>query len=216
MRHLIAAASVLALAACGMNGTDDKDEKEQSAVADHMSVEENGADAMHSNDPAPGEQAAVDIPDPEERPVMQAQVVLDRHGFGPGVIDGKMGMSTKNAIEGFQEASELEVTGELDEATKKALAQWSNIPATRVVTIPADWGDRRYRDVPDGPPNRPSWTASAREPRREDGRALPHHDRHAQDAQPRRTSGRCQGRPSLAERGLAHPDPEPHVVRRGG
>ncbi len=82
---------------------------------------------------------------------MQAQVVLDRHGFGPGVIDGKMGMSTKNAIEGFQEANDLEVTGKLDEATKTALAQWNNIPATRVVTIPSDWGDRQYRDVPDSP-----------------------------------------------------------------
>ena len=32
---------------------------------------------------------------------MQLQVVLDRQGFGPGVIDGKMGKSTENALEGF-------------------------------------------------------------------------------------------------------------------
>jgi peptidoglycan hydrolase-like protein with peptidoglycan-binding domain len=150
MRNLIAAASLIALAACGFNGTD-SDDDEASAQADQMSVDDNGADTMRSNDPAAGEMASVDIADPEDRPIMQAQVVLDRHGFGPGVIDGKMGMSTENALKGFQEANDLDVTGKLDEATKSALGQWSNIPATRVVVIPEDWGTRDYREVPDDP-----------------------------------------------------------------
>ena len=89
------------------------------------------------------------IPDSEERPIMQAQVVLDRIGFGPGVIDGKMGMSTENALLGFQEANDLETTGELDEATKQALSEWQRIPATRVVTIPASWSNATYYDIPD-------------------------------------------------------------------
>ncbi|MWV28161.1 L,D-transpeptidase family protein [Erythrobacter sp. GH3-10] len=92
-----------------------------------------------------------EIADAKERPIMQAQVVLDRQGFGPGVIDGKMGASTRNALEGFQEANDLEVTGELDEETKQALDEWSNIPATRVVTIPASWGEMAFRDIPDDP-----------------------------------------------------------------
>ena len=83
--------------------------------------------------------------------MMQAQVVLDRVGFGPGVIDGKMGMSTKNAISGFQEANDLEVTGKLDEATKTALSDWDSLPATRVVTIPANWSEAEYVDIPEDP-----------------------------------------------------------------
>ncbi|MXO58715.1 L,D-transpeptidase family protein [Altererythrobacter salegens] len=151
MRHLIAAASLLALAACGLNGTDNEQDKKDAAAADHMSIDDNRADSMRSNDPAEGAQAAVDIPDTQERPLMQAQVVLDRQGFGPGVIDGKMGASTKNALKGFQEANGLDVTGELDDETKAALGKWSNIPATRVVTIPADWGQTTYAETPDNP-----------------------------------------------------------------
>jgi lipoprotein-anchoring transpeptidase ErfK/SrfK len=111
--------------------------------------ENNLADSMASNDDEPRETEA--IPDPEERPIMQAQVVLDRQGWGPGVIDGKMGMSTENALRGFQQANELEITGELDEETETALADWDSIPATRIVTIPASWGDARYYEIPEDP-----------------------------------------------------------------
>lgn len=134
----------LLLAACGFNGTD-PDEGETPAA------EANAADTMASRDPLPGEPAVVEIPDSEDRPVMQIQVVLDRQGFGPGVIDGREGMSTVNALKGFQEANGLEVTGEYDEATTQALARWDNIPATRVVRIPEDWGEIAYREVPEEP-----------------------------------------------------------------
>jgi lipoprotein-anchoring transpeptidase ErfK/SrfK len=80
---------------------------------------------------------------------MQAQVVLDRLGFTPGVVDGKMGMSTVNALKGFQEARGLEVTGELDQPTQQALAQWNHIPATRVVTIPAEFANDRFVQIPE-------------------------------------------------------------------
>ena len=150
MRLLVAPALLLALPACGLDGTDSEDEQAADA-ADRGSLDDNGADTMRSNDPAEGARVRVDIPDSEERPIMQAQVVLDRRGFGPGVIDGKMGISTENALKGFQEANSLEVTGELDNATKSALAKWDNIPATRVVTIPDDWGTTQYRGVPEEP-----------------------------------------------------------------
>ena len=107
---------------------------------------DNLADPMASHD---GQQVAADIPDPEQRPVMQAQVALDRVGFGPGVVDGKMGISTVNALKGFQEAKGLTVTGKIDDATKQAMQQWQSIHATRVVAIPADWGQTPYYKVPD-------------------------------------------------------------------
>lgn len=146
-----AAVSILTLAACGSNdaGDDARESPESAARADT-----NGADAMASRDSGSetdsGNAPGNNIPDPEDRPVMQTQVVLERLGFGPGVIDGKRGISLSNAIAGFQESRDLTVTGELDEATRQALAQWDNIAATRVVTIPQDWGDIAFAEVPEG------------------------------------------------------------------
>ena len=163
---VLAAVSSLALAACGMQGQDNEQEGDPVANSDsgrdygyETYGDDNLADTMASNDDryrneigadAGGEQAQPsELPDAEERPIMQVQVVLDRVGFGPGVIDGKMGMSTDNALRGFQEANDLEITGKLDEATKSALADWERIPATRVVTIPASWGEESYIDMPE-------------------------------------------------------------------
>jgi lipoprotein-anchoring transpeptidase ErfK/SrfK len=103
------------------------------------------ADPLASND----DQAAQLAPDDKPRPVMQAQVVLDRVGFTPGVVDGKMGLSTVNAIKGFQESRGMEVNGKLDEPTLQALAQWKHIPATRVVTIPAEFANDQYVQIPE-------------------------------------------------------------------
>lgn len=149
MRTLIATAALFALAACGLNGTDRDAEGEADKSAN--ATTENLADAMMSRDGGDTGGDVPNIPDSEPRPIMQAQVVLDRQGFGPGVIDGKMGMSTENALEGFQEVNGLEVTGQLDEPTKAKLAQWQQIPATRVVRIPADWGTLEYAAIPDKP-----------------------------------------------------------------
>jgi len=151
MRRSIAAAafpSLLLLSACGLDGGDDIAVDQEVSAA---TPPREGADSMASNDPVPGERAAVDIPDVEARPMMQAQVVLQRLGFGSGVIDGREGMSTTNALSAFQEANGLPVSGEFDAATRQKLSRWSNIPATRIVTIPEEWGRVAYRPVPDDP-----------------------------------------------------------------
>lgn len=101
------------------------------------------ADPLVSND----EGATLPAED-KPRPLMQAQVVLDRLGFTPGVVDGKMGMSTVNALKGFQESRGLPISGELDDATQQALAEWKHIPATRVVTIPADFANDQFVQIP--------------------------------------------------------------------
>ncbi len=157
MRIIITAALLLTLAACGSNNAASNSNQVTATPATTAATPTaaptvaSAADSMASHDVAPGQTAAVQYPDTEKRPIMQAQVVLDRQGFGPGVIDGKMGLSTRHALEGFQEAHGLKISGKLDEATKQALAQWNNIPATRVVRIPQDWAGRSYRKVPSDP-----------------------------------------------------------------
>ncbi|MFC0588326.1 L,D-transpeptidase [Novosphingobium aquiterrae] len=108
------------------------------------------ADPLAAHDPQPGA-SMTDVADDQPRPVMQMQVVLDRLGFTPGVVDGKDGLSTRNALLGFQEANQLEATGKLDEATKAKLAQWATIPATRMVTIPAEFAAGPFQPIPEKP-----------------------------------------------------------------
>lgn len=107
-----------------------------------------GADTMASQDGAP---AGETIADSEARPVMQAQVVLERLGFATGIIDGKESPALANAVKGFQESRNLPVTGKLDDATRKALAQWASIPATRIVMIPQEWGQIAFAALPESP-----------------------------------------------------------------
>ena len=141
VRQGLAVLAVPLLAACGFNGTDPDEGERQSGSP----VAEAPAD------PDLAELEQVEIADSEPRPQMQLQVVLDELGFGPGVIDGKEGISTANAMKGFQEANSLDVTGQLDAATREALAQWNTVPATRVVRIPASWGQLEYAKVPEEP-----------------------------------------------------------------
>ena len=139
---VLAMAGSVLLAACGFNGTDPDEDAERPTVQE--------ADAAERGpDFATWEEA--EVADSQPRPQMQLQVVLDQQRFGPGVIDGKEGISTTNALKGFQEANALPVTGEVDEATRQALARWRDVPATRVVRIPESWGTIAFQEVPDEP-----------------------------------------------------------------
>ena len=42
----------------------------------------------------------------------------------------------------------MQVTGELDQPTVQALAQWKHIPATRVVTIPPEFANDQFVTIP--------------------------------------------------------------------
>lgn len=91
----------------------------------------------------------------EARPVMQRQVVLDRLGFSPGVIDGARGQSFANAVRGFQRANDLEATGEIDGPTEEALAEWDRIPSTREIELTQSYVDAELtEEIPEGPEER--------------------------------------------------------------
>lgn len=55
--------------------------------------------------------------------IKESQKTLKRLGYDPGIIDGKFGKKTEEAIKAFQKDNKLEVTGKLDEETKKSLFQ---------------------------------------------------------------------------------------------
>ncbi len=149
MRAPIAVLSLsLALAACNFQfGGDDAEKTAVTPGAGDMTP----ANAFAAHDPAAGQALDPALADDKPRPLMQAQVVLDRLGFTPGVVDGRDGLSTRNAISGFQEANGLPATGKLDPATTQALVRWNNIPATRVVTIPADFAAGPFAKLPKEP-----------------------------------------------------------------
>jgi septal ring factor EnvC (AmiA/AmiB activator) len=66
---------------------------------------------------------------PVSRPVRleAAQEALKKLGYGPLVSDGRMGRKTRQAIEAFERAQGLTVTGELGATTVQALQSTSGI-----------------------------------------------------------------------------------------
>ncbi len=137
--------AVAALGGCNFAPGGDPDQQGAPQAASSSAAQ---SDALAAHDIAQGLQLPSDLADDQPREVMQAQVVLDRLGFTPGVVDGKQGASTRNAIMGFQEANALPLSGIIDPATQQLLARWSNIPATRIVTIPADFAAGPFAPLP--------------------------------------------------------------------
>ncbi len=87
-----------------------------------------------------------------DRTVMHVQVILDRIGFSPGVIDGKGGESLRLALRGFQEASGIEPTGKIDQPTLRALNRHRAIRPTVAVRIsPVDLRGPFTNPIPKDP-----------------------------------------------------------------
>ncbi|CUA95200.1 peptidoglycan-binding protein [Pannonibacter indicus] len=75
-------------------------------------------------DPAWDEAAAMPVnasADGEVNEILQAQALLQKLGFDPGVADGSMGPKTRSAIEAFQRSANLPVTGNVDAGLIRAL-----------------------------------------------------------------------------------------------
>jgi lipoprotein-anchoring transpeptidase ErfK/SrfK len=70
---------------------------------------------------------------------MQVQVILDRLGFSPGVIDGRPGFNLSSAVAGFQKAHGLSPSGTIDPKTAAELAKVAGPePVTEITLSPAD------------------------------------------------------------------------------
>ena len=74
---------------------------------------------------------------PIDNNIVHIQVLLDRLGFSPSVIDGRKGAMLTRALKGLQQARELPVTGTLDDATNSYLSRFARTPATIAVTLTA-------------------------------------------------------------------------------
>ncbi len=104
--------------------------------------------AQAAQKPTSAQQAASGI----DRNVLHVQVILDRLGFAPGVIDGKGGQSLTLALRGFQSARGLPVTGKIDPPTLRALSAHRAIrPTTTVAIAEADMAGPFVHPTPKEP-----------------------------------------------------------------
>jgi lipoprotein-anchoring transpeptidase ErfK/SrfK len=69
---------------------------------------------------------------------VKAEILLDRAGFSPGVIDGRGGESFTKALAAFQAANGLDRSGRIDDATWTRLTQGADQPVLTDYAITAD------------------------------------------------------------------------------
>lgn len=137
LKHLPVAAALLVLAACQQQSP--RADTEPKKAAPDPAALFAFADAKGEVPPLPADLSSLPV-----------QVALDRLGFSPGVMDGKEGQSLKIALMGFQAANDLPESGALDAGTKAALGASAQIPATRLVTVPADFAAQSFNpDLPE-------------------------------------------------------------------
>ncbi len=83
--------------------------------------------------------------------VFRTQILLDRAGFSPGVIDGRWGKNTEKAVFWLQKREGLRATGRVDTTTFRRLMQLANNPDSLVqrYTLTADDVKGPFEEIPE-------------------------------------------------------------------
>jgi lipoprotein-anchoring transpeptidase ErfK/SrfK len=83
--------------------------------------------------------------------IFRDQVILDRLGFSPGVIDGQKGQSLVRALKGLQQARGFPQSGEVDEKTKAELGRYQIEPVKALKLAPEDLAGPFVGPIPADP-----------------------------------------------------------------
>jgi len=70
--------------------------------------------------------------------LIKTEVLLDRAGFSPGVIDGRKGQNLSHALAAFDQAHSLPASATLDAASWNALSQADGAPVMQTYQITSD------------------------------------------------------------------------------
>ena len=101
-----------------------------------------------SPEPLAGQHSAP-VPATSTQPVIELQVLLDRAGFSPGEIDGRLGANTLAAIAGFQRARGLAASVPEDPALRDALGAGKVDPFASYTVTEQDAAGPFAPDIPD-------------------------------------------------------------------
>ena len=101
------------------------------------SAKPDSAQGQGNSQTAKGTAAAPQKP-PIDRTILHVQVILDKLGFGPGVLDGRGGQSLVAALKGFQESRGLQTTGKIDQVTLRALYPYRGWRPTKTLALTED------------------------------------------------------------------------------
>lgn len=113
------------------------------AVAAPINAQAVNSSAIDSVSAEPATERQTD-PDPA---VVHLQVLLDRAGSSPGVIDGYFGDNLAKAIAGFEALQHLPVDGELDPQILARLTD--NVPAVQAYAITKNDGEDIVENIPE-------------------------------------------------------------------
>jgi lipoprotein-anchoring transpeptidase ErfK/SrfK len=102
-----------------------------------------------SSEPLAGQQStSAPVPAASAQPVIELQVLLDRAGFSPGEIDGRLGANTLAAIAAFQRARGLAASVPEDPALRDALGAGKVDPFASYTVTEQDAAGPFTPDIP--------------------------------------------------------------------